>query len=197
MRRRGDRDNFSYVFIGTNRTGKSLTARKHVIRWKEANPGKLVIGFDPQRRFRDLFDIFIRPDDTQWAVEMCKKRNCLLVVDDLRKLNDSSFPPEGLKMLMYDFCDFNIDIITIFHNPADVLSCISDHATHYFIFLTNAKEGKFKEKIPNYQLCLVASDEVNKYVKIHGRGEYPACNFPHVWINCDRQTLSAINMKME
>ncbi len=192
------RDNFIYVFIGTNRTGKSATVRKQIIIWKKANPGKSIFCHDPQRRFRDLADVFITPENENWAVEMCKQRNCLLVIDDFRKLNESSHPAQGLKLLMYDFCDYNMDIMAVFHNPADVLTCISSHATHYFIFFTNAREGKFKEKIPAHQLCTVASEEVNKYVKVYGRGglETNWC-FPYIWVDTFNGTLSAINMSRQ
>jgi len=191
---KGPRDNFLYVFIGTNRTGKSVIARRHIIKWKRANPGRKVISFDPQRRFTDLVDRFIDPEDENWALDMLEERNCLLVVDDLRILNDSPHPVAGLKKLMYYRCDYNIDIITAFHNPSDVLNCISDYATHYFIFLTNVQEGKFKAKIPNYKLCMIASDEVNKYVAKHGRGQWPVCDFPYIVVNGETRKLTAKNM---
>lgn len=188
-------DNFIYVPIGANRTGKSMTIRKQVIIWKRANPGYLVIGFDPQRRFRDLFDIFITPEMDDWALKMLNMRNCLLVIDDTRILTgESGHAPKGLKTLLYFRCDYNISMIFIFHNPADVLNCISDLATHYFIFYTNTREGKFKEKIPNYFLCVTAAEEVNKYVSVYGRGTYPECNFPYVVVDGERQKLMAINM---
>lgn len=186
------RDNFLYCFIGTNRTGKSSIARQHIIAWKKANPGKLVIGFDPQRRFRDLIDIFIKPEDEKWAVKLLKCRNVLVVLDDLRILNEDSRPVEGLANLMYYRCDYNIDIITVFHNPGLVLNCISAYATHYFIFMTNAKEGAFKDKIPNFHLCILASEEVNKYVSLFGKGQYPI--FPHIIVDCEKQRLMAIHM---
>lgn len=188
------RDNFLYCFIGTNRTGKSAIARKHIIAWKKSNPGKLVIGFDPQRRFRDLIDIFISPEDPKWAVKLHKFRNCLIVLDDMRVLNEDARPVEGLSNLMYYRCDWNIDIITVFHNPSLVLNCISAYATHYFIFLTNAKDGSFKDKIPNYTLCQLASEEVNRYVSIYGRGKWPECDFPHIVVDCEKLKLMAIHM---
>lgn len=201
------RDNFLYVFIGTNRTGKSMTARKQVIAWKKSNPDKKVFGFDPQRRFNpndrskgeNLFDVVISPEDKNWAVTMCKQRNCLLVIDDFNKLNDGNNgrPPEGFKMLMYDRCDYNMDMMFIFHNPSEVLNCISDYATHYFIFRTNAREGKFKDKIPSYQDCIIASSEVNEYVKMFGGGTFEKMDFPYVWVDCERGTLSAINMSKQ
>lgn len=192
--KRGGRENFSYVFIGTNRTGKSLTARKQIIIWKKANPGKLVVGFDPQKRFTGLIDVKVDPENENWLSEILEMRDILLVIDDFRKLHESSYPPKGLKTLMIDFCDYNIDMMFIFHNPSDVFNCISNHATHYFIFKTNVSEGKFKEKIPNYHLCTLASYEVNKYVSQYGRGSYPKCDFPYMFIDNDSGKLSGINM---
>ncbi len=188
------RENFLYIFIGHNRTGKSSIARKQVIAWKKANPGKLVICHDPQRRFKGLYDIEIGPEDLDWAVRLCSMRNCLVVIDDLRVLSDSSHPPKGLKQLMYGRCDWNIDIMCIFHNPSEVLNTLTGFATHYFIFYTNASKGKFEDKLPNYELCLIASDEVNKYVKIFGRGTWPKCDFPYIVVDTEKQKLMAINM---
>lgn len=194
-----DADNFLYVVIGTNRTGKSVTIRNQVIQWKRANPGCLVIGFDPQRRFRDLFDIFITPEMKDWALKMQRMRNCLLVLDDMRILTgESGRSPEGLDDLLYYRCDFNISIICIFHNPSKVLNSISDFATHYFIFFTNAREGKFKDKIPNYFLCVTASAEVNKYVSVYGKGTYDPVtrsgNFPYAFVDGEKQKIHLINM---
>lgn len=189
------RENFCYVFIGTNRTGKSSIARKQIIAWKKANPNKKVVAFDPQRRFKGLVDVYINIENEMWLEEILEMRNILLVIDDFRKLHDSQIPPKGLRVLLIDFCDYNIDMMFIFHNPADVWDVVNSHATHYFIFKTNSKEGKFKEKIPNASLCIVASYMVNKYVKEHGRGSYAeGCNFPYIFIDTDNEKLMAINM---
>lgn len=186
------RFNFCYLFIGTNRTGKSSIARKQIEVWKKANPDKLVVGFDPQRRFTGLIDIKINPENENWLEEILQMRNILLVIDDFKKLHESSHAPKGLKTLMIDFCDYNIDMIFIFHNPSDIWDCLNSHATHYFIFKTNSREGKFKDKIPNYQLCLIASYKVNQYVREFGRGVYP--KFPYMFVDTDNQTLTGINM---
>lgn len=189
-------DNFCYVFIGTNKTGKSSVVRKHIKIWKRANPGKQVVAFDPQRMFKGLVDVYIKLDNDLWMEEILDMRNILLVIDDFRKLHDSNHPPKGLRTLLIDFCDYNISIMTIFHNPADVWDLLNSHATHYFIFKTNSKEGKFKEKIPNSSLCIVASYYVNKYVKQFGRGSYKTGeDFPHIFIDTDSGKLIAVNMK--
>lgn len=194
------RDNFLYCFIGTNRTGKSSIAREHVIRWKKSNPGKLVIGFDPQRRFRDLIDIFINPQDENWALKLHKYRNCLVILDDMKIINKDWRPAKGLADLMYFRCDWNIDIMCMFHNPKQVLDCVSDYATHYYIFKTNAELGSFKDNIPNYHLCQLASEEVNNYVAAYGKGEWKdekgniVSRFPHIVVDGENFKLMAYHM---
>ena len=171
-----------------------MTARKHAVAWKKANPDKLIIGYDPQRRFQDLLDVHINPEDDEWALKLHRFRNCLIIIDELRQINEAPVPVKGLRTLLAQRCDWNMDIITIFHNPGVVLNCISDVASHYFIFLTNTKEGAFKDKIPNYLLCVVASKEVNKHVSVFGKGTFPECNFPYIIVDCELQKLRAINM---
>lgn len=185
--------NFLYGFIGTNRTGKSSVAKKLAESWKLSNPGGLIIAHDPQDNFVDLADIFIEPEDEDWAEKCCNFRNCLIILDDFRLINDSSRPVKGLSRLLYYRAKWNIDIITIFHNPSLVINALAHFISHYFIFMTNAQEGSFKNKIPNYSLCIAASEEVNKYVSIYGRGQYP--NFPYVIVDCEKQKLMAINME--
>jgi hypothetical protein len=167
------RNNFLYGFIGTNRTGKSSVAKLLAEKWKEANPGQLVIAHDPQDNFIDVADVFIQPEDDDWAIKCCSFRNCLIILDDFRLINESARPVEGLSNLLYYRAKWNIDIITIFHNPSLIINAIAHFISHYFIFLTNAQEGSFKNKIPNYSLCIAASEEVNKYVSVFNRGLYP------------------------
>lgn len=196
-----ERDNFLYCFIGGNRTGKSVTARIHAEAWKKANPGKLIISYDPQRRFQDITDVFISPEDEFWALKLHRFRNCLIIIDEVRQINESPIPVKGFRTLLSQRCDWNLDIITIFHNPGVVLNCITDLATHYFIFFTNAKEGSFKDKIPNYSLCMVGSKKVNSHVAtFKTKGRYKdekgniVCDFPHTIVDCERQTVGCINM---
>ncbi len=184
--------NFLYGFIGTNRTGKTATAKELAKAWKLANPGQLIIAHDPQDNFSDLADIFIEPEDDEWAVKCCEMRNCLLILDDFRLINESNRPVQGLQKLLYGRAKWNIDIITIVHNPALVINAIAHFTSHYFIFMTNAQEGSFKAKLPNYSLCIAASEEVNKYVSIFGRGQWP--RFPYVVVDCEKQRLQAYNM---
>jgi len=187
------RNNFIYGFIGTNRTGKSSVAKKLGEQWKKSNPGQIVIGHDPQDNFTDLCDIFIEPGDEEWAERCCNYRNCLLILDDFRLINEGNRAVKGLQKLLYYRAKWNIDIIVIFHNPSLVINSLAHFISHYFIFMTNAQEGSFKNKIPNYSLCIAASEIVNKHVSLFGRGVWP--KFPYVVVDCEKQKLVAINME--
>lgn len=194
------RNRFFYVFIGSNRTGKSITARKHIVRWKKNNPGKLVVGFDPQHRFTDLLDIIIDPENENWALDLHQYRDVLVVIDEFRELHEQDKAVPGLKKWLYNRDEWGHDIIGIFHNPSLVLKVVVGYANFYFIFHTNVEEGGFKAKIPNYRLCTLASKEVNNYVAEYGKGTYKdatgklICDFPHIVVNTEEQSLSAINM---
>lgn len=184
--------NFLYAFIGTNRTGKSSVANELAIAWKKTNPNRLVVSHDPQNNFKEVTDVFIMPEDEEWALKCHNFRNCLIILDDFRLINEKNTPVKGLASLMYYRAKWNIDIITIFHNPSLILNLLAGFTTHYFIFLTSAQEGSFKNKIPNYSLCITASNQVNKYVSIFGRGKYPI--FPYIVVDCEKQKLMSINM---
>jgi len=187
-----ERFNFLYGFIGTNRTGKSSVAKNLAITWKKSNPDGLIIAHDPQDNFSDIVDIFIQPGDDEWAVKCCQYRNCLLLLDDFRLINESNRPVKGLQDILYFRAKWNIDIIIIQHNPSLVINAVAHFISHYFIFMTNAQEGSFKSKIPNYSLCIAASELVNKHVSIFGRGAWP--KFPYIIVDCEKQKLIAINM---
>ena len=189
-----ERLNFLWGFIGTNRTGKSVTALEHAKKWRANRPSShSIIAFDPQRRFRQIADTFISPEDHDWAVRLRKHRNCLLILDDYRIINRDARPVKGLADLLYYRSDWNIDIIYICHSPSLILNILTDFTTNYFIFYTESMEDSFKKKIQNYKLCTKANRMINNYVHEHGRGEYP--KFPHVVVDCENKELFAVNMK--
>lgn len=186
-----NRLNFLYCFIGTNRTGKSSTARNHALSWREKNDG-LIISHDPQNNFMDISDIIITPSDYDWAYKCLERKNSLLILDDFRLINDGNRPVKGLSDLLYFRSKYNIDIIVIVHNPSLLINILAHFITHYFIFMTNAQEGSFKNKIPNYTLCMTASNIVNRHVKEFGRGSYPS--FPHIIVDCEAQKMIGVNI---
>ena len=198
-----DRLNFCIGFIGTNRTGKSSEAKAMIRSWKLSHPGDLVVSHDPQDNFEEETDLRINPNDEQWAVKCCELRNCLIVLDDFRLINEKNTPVDGLKDLLYFRAKWNIDIIHICHNPSLLLNAMAFFTSHYYIFFTNAQEGSFKKKIPNYSLCEAASARVNKYVSLFGRGkhkkdkDYNGQDFPYIIVDCEEQSLKAVNMTQD
>lgn len=189
-----NRENFLYKFIGANKSGKTTVAETITREWRK-NRGQdySIVSFDPTRRISDITDFYIDPEDDEWALKCHKLRNCLLFLDEFRLLNDKNVPAKGLKSLLQMHTNYNMDIIAIVHNPGLVLNCFTYHTSKYFIFNTYAQEGSFEKKIPNYHLCLAASEQVNEYVRIFGRGAYP--RFPYIAVDINNQKLSAYNME--
>lgn len=190
-----ERLNFLWGFIGTNRTGKSTVACALAEQWKEARPDGIVMAFDPQHKFDTVKDFDIRPEDSNWANECLKLRNALIVLDDYRLINRPNVSVPGFLELMHYRSEYNIDIIYITHNPKLVINDLTYYTTHYTLFFTQAQEGSFEKKIPNYQMVLAASRLINKYVKIHGRGTYP--NFPYVLVDTEKEKIQAVNMEKQ
>lgn len=188
------RYNFCYGFIGTNRTGKSSVAKLIAQTWRKHNPDPdyLIVSHDPQDNFSEITDYFINPSDKEWAKKCLKLRNSLIILDDVRLINPGNTPVDGLMELLYYRAKYNIDIIHICHNPSLLLNAFAHFTNRYFIFFTNSQEGSFQKKLPNYSLCVAASNMVNKFVSKYGRGNYPY--FPHMIIDTEQQKLEAMNM---
>lgn len=184
--------NFCYGFIGTNRTGKSSVAKLIATEWRKNNPDYTIVSHDPQDNFSEITDYFINPEDKDWANKCLKLRNALIILDDVRLINQSNTPIDGLMKLLYYRAKYNIDIIHICHNPSLLLNAFAHFTNRYFIFFTNSQEGSFQKKLPNYTLCVKASEMVNKYVSKYGRGNYP--EFPHMIIDTEEQKMIAMNM---
>jgi len=188
-----DEYNFCYGFIGTNRTGKSSIANVIAEKWRKDNPDPdyEIVSHDPQDNFIKITDRFIDPEDKDWAVKCCELKNCLLILDDVRLINEKNTPVNGLMKLLYFRAKRNVDIIHICHNPSLLLNSFAHFTNKYFIFYTNTQEGSFQKKLPNYSLCVAASNMVNKFVSKNGRGKWP--NFPHVIVDTEKQKLIAMN----
>lgn len=181
------RKNFFGMFIGTNRTGKSVTARQYAEKWKIHNPEGFILAFDPQDNFENIADEFIVVGQKNWEQVATNKRNALLVFDDYRLLNMKNTPYNAFIQLMNYRAKWNVDIIMVTHSPSLVLAYFAFYVTDYFIFYTQTQKDTFERKIPNYQVCLDSSELINAYVKMHGRGEYP--KFPHIIVNNDSDNI--------
>lgn len=207
------RNNFIMGALGVNKTGKSSTFKTIAESWRGCrNSSKYkIVGHDPQRIFHNPNDLsrglitdknhLINPEDKNWAVKCCKLRNCLLILDEIRILCPTpQHPPKGLVTLFSQCFYWNIDIMWMTHNPSLVPEVCTYYTTHYYIFLTFAREGQFQKKIPNYSLCTAASNYVNRYAKKHGRGKhkldkfYEGQGFPYAIVNTETQEIKGINM---
>jgi hypothetical protein len=182
---------FLWGFIGTNRTGKSVIARKSAEIWRRSRPDGMIVGFDPQKRFVGLLDDEIDPEDPDWCLKLHSLRDSLVILDDYRLINEKPTAVVGLQKLMYHRADWGIDIIYICHNPSLILNLLTYFTSHYFLFYTESMDGSFQKKIMNYKLCISGQKLINKHVKTYGRGSYP--NFPYVMVDCERRELNAFN----
>lgn len=198
------RDVFIIGACGVNKTGKSSTFRAIAESWRNSRDKSFrVAGHDPQRMFSGLIDknLYLDPENKNWALDCCKLRRCLLILDELKMLCPiAQHPPIGLVKLLSN-CYYNeVDIMWMVHNPSLVPEIFTYYTTKYYIFLTFSKEGQFQKKIPNYSLCTAASNYVNTYVRIHGKGkhkldpEYKGQGFPYGIVDTEKQKVVLVNM---
>lgn len=187
-----------FAYIGANRVGKTSVAREAIIKWKLANLGRLVVGFDPQNKLKDLIDIEIFLSDTNEELEnkILNSRNALIVLDDYKVLHPKNIAEKWLLNLLQFRCEYNLDIIYIIHSPGLVLTTLTYYTTHYFIFYTQTTKEGWQKKIPNYEYCKNASDMVNEHVSTYGKGKYP--NFPYIVLETENQKyyFNNINYKI-
>lgn len=174
------RSNFFNMYIGYNRTGKSVTAQSYANLWRISNPDGIIAGFDPQRRFDHLIDpqYKIQAGEKGWwaghdRLKIGKRpiheiRNALFIADDYRGMNRSHITSEDLYALMEFRAEYNVDIIMVCHSPALVIEGLMPYISHYYIFYTKGRKAKFEEKIENYIECQTAAEMMKGYI-----GEHP------------------------
>lgn len=197
------RGNLNDIYIGVNQSGKTTVAEKMARSWRSAKPrSHAVVAHDPSykknvyppiHRIEDITNFTIDPEDENWCIRVKQMRNILLWLDEFRLLNEKNTSPKGLKNVLQMKDHWNIDMVSIFHNPELVLNCFTYHQPRYFIFQTSAKEGSFQKKIPNYNLCITASEQVNNYIKEFGEPVYP--KFPYIVVDTNKNRLQAFNME--
>lgn len=196
------RKNLNDIFIGVNQCGKTTVAEKMARAWRSAKPAShSIVANDPSykknsllHRIEDITNFSIDTEDEHWCLRVKQMRNILLWLDEFRMLmNEKNTAPKGLKSVLQMKDHWNIDIVSIFHNPELVLGCFTFHDPRYFIFKTSAKEGSFQRKIPSYSLCIEASKQVNNYIKEFGEPVYP--RFPYIVVDTTYNRLQAFNME--
>lgn len=201
------RTNCVIGLVGVNKTGKSSKQEEMARAWRGSRPSSHIIkGFDYQHMFKKrkdggLLDSEIDMANPDWALDCCNVRNGLILLDEIKLLmRTPQHIPKGVDELFSQCFYKNVDIFWSCHNPSSVPDIVTHFTTHYYIYLTFAKEGSFRKKIPNYSLCTEASEIVNTYVSLFGRGyhkkdkRYTGQGFPHIIVDTEKQTLIRQNM---
>lgn len=210
-----------YMFIGYNRTGKSVTAQQLANNWRINNPNGIIAGYDPQHRFKHLIDpnYKIYGGETGWwkgdknYIKTGRKplnqlRNALFIADDMKGLNPSHFTSYDLMRLMEFRAEYGIDVIMIVHSPGLILEGLSIYVSHWFIYLTKGRKAKFEDKIENYEECMLAAEIMKAYGKDFpsilenpgqfydnsGKGKH---TFPHIIIDTTTGKLKPKNINRE
>jgi len=173
---------FFFMFIGYNRTGKSVTAQNYANKWKIANPEGAIAGYDPQNRFKHLIDPEYKLSMNEkgwWSGSQERRklnrrplnelRNALFIADDMKGLNSSHHTMNDIYRLMEFRAEYSIDIIMIVHSPALILQGVSMYVSHWYIYHTKGKKAKFEDKIENYEECMMAAQVMKDYVR-----DYPS-----------------------
>lgn len=188
------REVFIIGFTGDNRQGKSVECAKIALQWKKANPTGSIIAYDPQKRF-PFADINITIEDTDWAEIVAERTHVLLILDDYKELIPGNNETKGILKLMAKRAENGIDIIYICHSPTDVLERFTKHTHEFYVFYTNSKHDRIKDKIPNNpQLFIDAVEYMNKYILDFGLPNYPG-PFPYVVVNIKKNTITAVHFK--
>jgi len=180
------------MFLGHNRTGKSVTALKFAESWKKAKKYRFLVAFDPQDRFKHIRDErIIEPNWTKYLQP--KYRDILFVVDDYHMIVDERIDNDLLKLFALRN-ERGLDFIFITHNPELIRKKISYYITDFYLYYTQGTDKDFKGKLNNPDLIINMRKIVNKYVKAFGKGEYP--NFPYIHID-DNDKVEFVNFDKE
>lgn len=190
---KNNRNNFVVCLIGHNRTGKTTTAIDIALKYKRSRPNNIIYAYDPQHKFDNIADIrHYGPHQSKDAAEsILALRNALVILDDYHTLHTKKTPEDWLSMLMVMREEWNVDIIYVTHSPSLVLNYLAIYTTRYYIYYTLATSGTFDKKIPSYEYLTGAKNYINKYVRKHGKGDYP--RFPYVLVDLQNETLTAVN----
>ncbi len=184
---------------GDNGTGKTVTLKEIIRKWKKTRPGGIVAAFDPTQTLTGLYDIELDIDD--WYKQIHGLKNALVIFDEFRVLHPNDRVDKRFHRWFAMRRKLSIDIIFTVHNPALVIEYLTGYTDKYFLYYTESKEGTFKRKMRNYAVCHYASRLINKYVaKYYPTNDvyeklYP--NFPYVIVTNKTGAIHTINMDSE
>lgn len=167
------------MFLGHNRTGKSVTALKFAVAWKQAKKYRYLIAFDPQDRFKDIRDARIIEPNWEKYLDPKYKDICF-IIDDYHMVVDERID-NNLLTLFALRNERGLEFIFITHNPELIRKKISYYITDLYLYKTQGTDHDFKGKLSNPELIIRLRHIVNSYVSRNGKGDYP--NFPYVHIN--------------
>lgn len=182
------------MFLGHNRTGKSVTALKFAEVWKKAKNYRWLVAFDPQDRFIKIRDEqIIEPD---WAKYLDPKyKDVLFVLDDYHMIVGDRIDDNLLRLLALRN-ERGFDFILITHNAELIRKKISYYITDLYLYYTGGTDNDFKGKLNNPDLIIQMRHIMNNYIKELGnKGDYP--NFPYIQIDIMEEKIQFVNFKKE
>jgi len=217
----GERPVIFFLYVGYNRTGKSVTAQQFANEWRMNNPGGIISGYDPQHRFKHLIDpkYKLGLNEKGWwsgTKERAQQgrrpiadlRNALFIADDMRGLNQSNHTMSDFIRLMEFRAEYSIDIIVIVHKPKAIIEGLNGYFSHIFIFYMKARNEEFEKKVDDVAECMQAAQALKDYVK-----EFPSVithpeqfydnsgsgnhRFPHIVIDTSTGRLIPQNINQE
>jgi len=212
---------FFFMFIGYNRTGKSVTAQQYANEWRMTNPDGIIGGYDPQHRFKHLIDPSYKlyGGDRGWwdgdkkynatgRKPFHNLRNALVIIDDMKGLNPGVQTIHDLLRLMEFRAEYSIDVIMIVHSPGLILEGLSIYVSHWFIYLTKGRKAKFEDKIENFEECMIAAELMKQYGQqfpsiLENPGQFYDSSgngkhrFPHIVIDTTTGKLKPQNINRE
>lgn len=174
------RESYFIGFIGTNRTGKTTEMKAVIKAYRKAYPKNEVVAYDPQRKLGSLINK--RINDEKDLYDVLEKRDILLILDDYDSLIKGNQVKGEFKQLCQLRSEYGIDIFFATHHPQLIKQGMTYYITHLYIFFANLSDDivGIDKKVPNGELIEFLFRDVDKEVKLKGKGTYEDNDFKHI-----------------